>query len=353
MACMSVPWLLSMGHTIVYSALFTKLWRVNKVLSFSRRRVQIKHVVAPMVTLFLAAVAVLVLWTVLDPLKWERYELDEETNESIGRCQSSNIGVYIGPLLGIMLIPTVLTGYMAYRTKDVDEAYTESWWDFILISVQLEVIVVSAPVIAILRNESSNGKYLGFVFLLWSFPMSTLTLIFLPKVLAYRRAKRGLSLEPQPKRGKHEGTRVSGITTDKGKQSRVQYSSGADQSSTTEVIESHSMNVRASQFEDEFGEVSPSYELAVVPEDAEARVVVEDGKEPCPESSQGTNGGSTWEEQPTTPITHDIPSQSPVSNENVINEDERYGKKFAEEPDEGVGEENNEQPPSPEESDAK
>lgn len=30
--CTSSPWLIALGHTTVYMALFTKLWRINKVL---------------------------------------------------------------------------------------------------------------------------------------------------------------------------------------------------------------------------------------------------------------------------------------------------------------------------------
>ena len=29
-ACMAIPWLLSMGMTVTFSALFSKLWRVSK-----------------------------------------------------------------------------------------------------------------------------------------------------------------------------------------------------------------------------------------------------------------------------------------------------------------------------------
>ncbi|KAL7580733.1 hypothetical protein ACA910_001017 [Epithemia clementina (nom. ined.)] len=270
-ACMSVPWLLSLGHVIVYSALFTKLWRINKVLSFSRQRVKIKHVVGPMIALFMASIFILVLWTVLDPLKWDRRELNEQTGESIGQCQSKNIGAYVGPLLAIMIIPTLLTGLMAYKTKDVDEAFTESWWVFVLMLVQLEVIFVSAPVIAILRNESTDGEYLGFVVLLWSFPMSTLTLIFIPKVLAYRRAIRGVDVNQQPKRGEHKGTRVSGMEDIHSHSSEPYRTSSVEQSSWAEAPSS-TVKVGNGGFENEFSNRSAHSRLEAVPEVKESKL---------------------------------------------------------------------------------
>lgn len=232
---MSVPWLLSLGHVIVYSALFTKLWRVNRVLSFSRRKVTVKHVVVPMIVLFLAAIVLLVLWTVLDPLQWNRREINEETGESIGGCVSINIGIYMGPLLVVMIIPTFLTGFMAYKTKDVDEVYSESWWDIVLMLIQVLVIFISAPVMAVLGNESTNAQYLGFAFLLWSFPMSTLSLIFIPKARAYWKVKRGVGQKQPPKRGKHEGIRLSGVIQSAINQSVTHHSN--EQSGRVETIE--------------------------------------------------------------------------------------------------------------------
>ena len=210
-ACMSVPWLLALGHIIVYSALFTKLWRVNQVLQFTRRQIQVRHVAWPMALLVLAALVVLMLWTLLDPFHWNREEINEFTSESIGKCESNSAFAFVGPLIGIMLIPTVLTCVMAYKTKDVDETYTESWWIFILIVVQVEVTLIAVPVIVILNGESTDGRYLGFVFLLWSFPMTTLGLLFIPKMISYRNDIRGLDTSSKYKRGERKNIRVTGV----------------------------------------------------------------------------------------------------------------------------------------------
>jgi len=108
---------------------------------------------------------------------------------------------------------------MAWKTRDVDEAYSESSWIFALIVLQLELIVLAFPVIAILRNLSSNGRYVGFVIVLWIFPMSTLVFIMLPKYLAFSRANKE-SRSPSDsttgtarrKRGQRTvGTRLSGL----------------------------------------------------------------------------------------------------------------------------------------------
>jgi hypothetical protein len=109
-----------------------------------------------------------------------------------------------------MLIPIVLTGVMAWKTKDVDEAYSESSWIFTLILVQIELACIGVPVIAILRTVSTAGRYVGVLVILWIFPMTTLTLIMLPKVAAYRRAIRGTEIGY--KRGTRADGRVSGVS---------------------------------------------------------------------------------------------------------------------------------------------
>lgn len=48
---------------------------------------------------------------------------------------------------------------------------------------------MGAPVVYILQDVSSDGKYMAYSLLIWTFPMSTMGMIILPKVLAVRRMK--------------------------------------------------------------------------------------------------------------------------------------------------------------------
>jgi hypothetical protein len=212
-ACQSVPWLIAIGHIVTYSSLAGKLWRVNKVLQFRRQRISVQQVLWPFAILGGAALLVLALWTGLDPLEWTRVEIDPWTGESIAYCQSPNTLAYAIPLGLLMFIPTVLTGVMAWKTKDVDSAYSDSYWIFTMILVQLELLVIGIPVVIILRTVSITGRYIGFVLLLWVFPMSTLALILLPKFLAYRRDVLGVEVSVRT-RGSREAVRVTGIPSD-------------------------------------------------------------------------------------------------------------------------------------------
>jgi hypothetical protein len=249
-ACMAIPWLLSLGHIITYGALFSKLWRTNKVLQFSRRKIDVKQVAWPATILAVLALLVLSLWTGLDSFGWRRDEINEITGESIGECHSDYMTAFLAPLVVLMVLPTIMTGVMAWINKDVDGAYSESQWIVTMIVVQMEVIVVAVPTIAILRDVSTDGRYLGLMFLVLAFPMSALGCIMVPKVLAYRES---FNLRPVSRRGDHiakGSVRVSGLNenpyaTDSRKE--VGDRLGCDSLSTetltpivsTDVVEAH------------------------------------------------------------------------------------------------------------------
>lgn len=160
-SCMATPWLLILGIIFIYSALFTKLWRVNQVLQFARRKVELRHVAGPMVAIVLTAILVLGLWTGLDPLVWTRVETNDVTGESIGLCSQQHFEAFIIPLAFLMIIPAALTAIMAWKTIDVDEQFAESRWIFALILVQLEVVIIAVPVVMLLRQVSKDGRYVG------------------------------------------------------------------------------------------------------------------------------------------------------------------------------------------------
>lgn len=157
-ACMATPWLLVMGFTFIYSALFTKLWRINEVLQFSRRKVELRHVVGPMIAIVLTALLLLSIWTGLDPFVWTRVEINDVTGESIGQCTCDRFAAFIVPLIFLMITPAALTALMAWKTMDVDEQYAESRWIFSLILVQLEITLVAVPVLFLLRDVSTDGR---------------------------------------------------------------------------------------------------------------------------------------------------------------------------------------------------
>jgi gamma-aminobutyric acid type B receptor len=105
--CMSIPWLAFTGFTCTFSALFSKTWRVNRFfhtkVSFGRLKISELDVVAPFLLLMTLNFIVLICWTVIDPLTYERnFQLgtDYWNREiaSVGRCTSEHAVAYLTPL---------------------------------------------------------------------------------------------------------------------------------------------------------------------------------------------------------------------------------------------------------------
>ena len=192
-------------------SILEQLWRVNRLLQFHRTTVHVRNVAWPVVIMVFAAVALLTAMTAVGPLVWEREIIDNETGESIGRCDSEYLGTFLWPLGALMLISMIFTAFMAWKTNDVDDALSESWWIFTLIVIQVEVVLIGIPVVIILRDLNTTGRYFGAIFMIWTFPASALSLIMLPKIIAHRRAVRGVAR--QATRGVSAGVvHVTGIS---------------------------------------------------------------------------------------------------------------------------------------------
>ena len=69
--------------------------------------------------------------------------------------------------------------------------------------------MVAAPLVVMLQGRTTDGRHLGGTLILWTFPMSTIGLIMLPKMIAVHH-KPTVDAD-RPSRGATEGVRVTGI----------------------------------------------------------------------------------------------------------------------------------------------
>ena len=79
-------------------------------------------------------------WTATTEYGWQREEIDEQTGESMGRCEGTEVDSWYSiPIVILTMIPPLMTGVMAYRTIDVDATYSEAKWIFVMMLVQCQV----------------------------------------------------------------------------------------------------------------------------------------------------------------------------------------------------------------------
>lgn len=189
--CMTTPWLLSLGWCIVFSSLFSKTLRVNKVFhnpNFRRVIVTTQDVIRPMVAIMALNVILLLAWTLISPLKWTQssdFVLDTfgRLKEISYECDSDHHNYFIVPLIVINAAALLVANYQAYVARKIATEFAES--EYIgsamgLISVAFSIIV---PVMIIAEEGDISVRFFvnaGFIF---SVSMSVLVFIFVPKMM--------------------------------------------------------------------------------------------------------------------------------------------------------------------------
>ena len=135
-ACMAFPWLLATGFSVAFSALFSKIWRINQIVaackSYKRVEVSTQHVIMPFFVIFSLNVTILSVWTAVDPLTWVReyHGVDQGSEESHSQGYCSLQGNLFSQLCVTMLLlvnfaALVLALIQLYRARELDTAYSE------------------------------------------------------------------------------------------------------------------------------------------------------------------------------------------------------------------------------------
>ncbi len=123
--CMSIPWLAFTGFTVTFSALFSKTWRVNQFFltssAYGMIKVSENDSLAPFAFLLTSNFIVLICWTVIDPLTYER-QFEDGTDywnreiASIGSCHSDHVAAYLAPL-GLSKFPKLLSALVPFIVR--------------------------------------------------------------------------------------------------------------------------------------------------------------------------------------------------------------------------------------------
>lgn len=196
-SCMSIPWLVSIGFVIAFSALFSKTWRINKIHHNAQhfRRVQVtwKDVLVPFAVLLTLNVIVLTCWTVIAPLQYER-RASPGTDEW-NRVSRSYYGACYGPddvkggaipyvvlLTVINFSVIVIANVQAYKARKIKTEFSESRYIALIMLSMLQCWLIGLPILALLRDEPV-ASYFVFVLILFATCMSTLLFLFIPKLM--------------------------------------------------------------------------------------------------------------------------------------------------------------------------
>jgi hypothetical protein len=188
MACMATPWLLSMGFAIVMSALFSKLWRINKIFSgrrFQRITVSSREALVAFGTVLSTNLLLMLLWTLIDPLEFDIRFVEDEEWKMYSTCSSQDGHSWIFLILTISInfFAMSLAIYEAYKARNISDDYSESKSLGIAIFSWIQILLVGCPVLFLIDEDNVAPKYFLQVVLIFVCCMSMLLIIFVPLVL--------------------------------------------------------------------------------------------------------------------------------------------------------------------------
>ena len=227
-ACMSIPWFLSIGFTTAFAALFSKTWRINKIyhnpapllrhrggsgsssgsgsVLYSRIEIGAKDVLGPYVVLMMINIVVLVCWTILNPLRFHRfdYEGTDDWNRKIssyGICVSGTSQktdddhrhqkspYYVSILALVNFGVLLLSNIQAYQARSIQSEFNESQYISIIMASMLQAFVIGIPIMALVGGKLPRVFYLVGISLIFVVCMVILLLLFLPKMLFLSRER--------------------------------------------------------------------------------------------------------------------------------------------------------------------
>ncbi|KAL3942529.1 MAG: hypothetical protein SGARI_000241 [Bacillariaceae sp.] len=202
-ACMSIPWLITMGWSILFAALYAKLRRVNLVIrnamAFRSIKVSEKDVMPPFAVLFTSNLILMTVWTVLNPLVWIR--IDTSSTDSYGACKVQDrdnaswkvIISFLAILNGAALIGANLE---AYKARNVDTEFGESSYIGLIMGSFLQVVAVGMPLFFLVKENPTARFFLtsSMVFLMC---ISVLLLLFIPKWRTLRKRQNQSGTPPE------------------------------------------------------------------------------------------------------------------------------------------------------------
>lgn len=123
--CMAIPWLYSVGFSITFGTLFAKIRRAyivfKNAVQCRRHSVSAQETAMVIGIVLMIDVVILVAWTLIDPLEWQRevVSTDKFGNplESQGFCSSEHWGIFAGLTATFHLCLLLVASYLCFISR--------------------------------------------------------------------------------------------------------------------------------------------------------------------------------------------------------------------------------------------
>jgi len=204
-SCKVIAWTFYLGFIIIFSALYSKLRRINRIFEGAKKlkrvMVTVPDVIIPFIVSFTCEVILLICWTVTNEQQYEVKDGEgtDGWNRKIqdhGVCDFFLNKNFQIPNLVFIFGLLLLANFEAFKARNIDVEYSESKYITAITILILQAFIIGIPVI-ILTQEQTKPTYLAMIILILSICMGVLLQIFIPKVIAHRNSKQNSTQEEQ------------------------------------------------------------------------------------------------------------------------------------------------------------
>ena len=187
--CMLTIWFAAYGFCLIFSALFSKIWRINKIFknaAFRKVRVTRNDVLIPFIVLVCVVTALLVFMQIYGPYRWERTPQVTDSFGNVlmsrGKCTGNDQTIiFVMCIIGVNAVVLLLALYQAYQARAITVEYSESTYIGYAMVSMFQVFLIGTPLLFLLNENQTTFVY-GCLAIVSGTSVTVLGFMFVPKV---------------------------------------------------------------------------------------------------------------------------------------------------------------------------
>jgi len=184
-ACITIPWFYSIGFSVTFGTLFSKIRRIHLIFKSAsacvRRTVKTSETLKFIGVVLAIDVIPLLVWTIVDPLTWKRTVVQEDQFgyplSSSGFCTSVYWAYYTGIILFLHFMVMAIACYMCYVARSIPSSFSDAKYVTMAMFSNLQILVVGLPVL-ILVGKDPQTSYFVRILIVWINDFVVVALIF-------------------------------------------------------------------------------------------------------------------------------------------------------------------------------
>ena len=166
--CMAIPWTYSIGFCITFGTLFAKIYRVHRIvlssIEFRRTEITVASTVYWIGLVLCVDVTLLTIWTLHDPLKWERTITSTDKFgiplSSTGTCTSEHWKVFVIIIGAFHFTIMCVACYICYVARKLPVAFNSGNHAAMAMLANLQILIVGLPVVALIGSDSTISFFI-------------------------------------------------------------------------------------------------------------------------------------------------------------------------------------------------